>query len=131
MLFDASSPKLLAKLQIVQNRCLKLVHGITRLTPTNELHSKAKVHLLSTRRSKHVLQFAFVRSRSVKSRDVRSLNLRSFAAPLLKVPGYKSAMPRRALEFSGAMAWNSLSTDMRLIDNDHLFKLRVNSLPLI
>ena len=104
---------ILDKLQRLQNRGLKICKGFDRRFNTGRLHSITKCPMLMSRREAHLNNFMYGRLSDPLSRDLRGLNTRAHDAPPFKVKVPKNETYKRAVDYRGAVQWNSLSVQMR------------------
>lgn len=56
--FDSAKPKILNKLQVIQNMCIRLITGAYRTSPVLSLHAISGIPPLQTRRNQYVLTVA-------------------------------------------------------------------------
>ena len=104
--YDTTFQRVLYKLQILQNRALR-VHKDSRCY-INLLHSESKIPLLINRRTTHVLNFIYPRSKMDKYLKIENRPLRMYAAPVMIEIQSNNASFERRLLYQGACKWNVL-----------------------
>ena len=127
VLYGGAGKQTLKKLQVTQNRCLKLALALPKRTPTTQVHNEGSIGMLTERRDISVLMQAYERVCDGKLLDSRKLRTRKFDAPVLVVPRYLKDQPKRAVEYRSAVAWNNLPPDIRLAPSKPAFKRRLRS----
>ena len=100
ILYDTACKKLTNKLQIIQNKCLKVVYKKPKLTPSSEIHRLSKITPLRYRRRSWVLKY----------RDNRKIPTRTFATRNLKCPNSKKSQTQTSIAYRTASAWNRLES---------------------
>ena len=110
ILYDTANANLLAKLQTIQNKALKVVYQAPRLTPSVTTHNEAKIKPLKYRRKFNLLVCAYRRSWLTRYVDKRPLPTRKFALRPLLQPGSNKEQSRKSVAYRSAKAWNSLES---------------------
>ena len=77
---------------------------------------------MEDRRNAHLLNFMCKRSKNPKYLDIRDLLLCRFDGPMLLVPDYTKSSSQLHINYKGAMSWNNLPVEMRLIQTYTQFK---------
>ena len=113
---------LISKLQIDQNRCLKICLRFNRLTNTEFVHHKAKLPLLESHRYIHLLNYMYKRSRDTKYVDHRAIITRAHTGPLVTVSRSNCASFDKSVGYHGALCWNSLPSVRRNAETYDIFK---------
>ena len=127
VLYGGACKQSLKKLQVTQNRCLKLALGLPKRTPTTQIHREGRIGMLKERRDISVLMQAYDRVCNGKNLDRRKLRTRKFDAPVLVVPRYLKDQPKRSIDYRCAVAWNDLPPDTRLAPSKPAFKRRLRT----
>ena len=115
----------LRKIQKAQNRGLKVAQRTDYLTPTYDIHARAKLNMLEDRLYVHQLKEAFIRCQKPRYRDNRNLVTRAWDGPILKCYTAHSCAYTRSLEHSLAFVWNDLIPADRMIDSLDKFKVEL------
>ena len=113
ILYDTASKQLLSKLQIIQNKCLKVVHNLPRLTPSADTHKLSSMKPLNYRRKFNLLVHAYGRARNPTYLDDRRLTTRTSATKALKCPKGKSKHLQSSVCYRTSVAWNALTPLVR------------------
>ena len=127
VLYDTANNSLLAKLQVIQNKCLKVVQQMPKLTPSAEMHVTCKMKPLGFRRRLNTLVHAYNRSFKSSKIDQRSLTTRTFRARALKCPPSKKNLTQKAVAYRTARLWNGLLPAIRNKNTVGSFKRSVLS----
>ena len=110
VLYDTANKGLTSKLQIIQNKSLKVVHKLPRLTPSSTTHQISKIKPLHYRRHSNLLFTAYKRSWEQKFRDYREIRTRTFTSRRLLCPNYKKQQTQKSTAYRTAVVWNKLNT---------------------
>ena len=110
------------KIQTLQNTNIRLCLDLHPRANVQWVHQQAKLNLLEDRRNVHLLNFMYKRAQDIKYLDVRELTLRRFDGPTLLVPNYTKSTSQLHINYKGATAWNSLPSEMRLLQTYDQFK---------
>ena len=122
--YNTTFQRILYKLQILQNRALRVCLNRDSRYHVNLLHSESNIPLLTNRRNTYVLNFVYPRSRIVKYLEIENRPLRMYAAPvMIEIPSNNVPF-ERSLLYQGARKWNMtvLPVDKRNIPNHKSFK---------
>ena len=122
ILYGGGKVELLDELQRVQNKCLKTCYGDHILTPTELVHAKAKLPMLSQRRLYHTRLYGFKRSRKDMYKQEKVRFTRMSSAPLLKYSHIHCASYEKSVEVSCGREWNALNVKTRKIETFEEFK---------
>ena len=117
-----TEPVTLKKLQRLQNSNIRLCLSLPPLTRTNDIHRLANLNLLEDRRNAHLLNQMYKRSRNSEYADNRNLPLRSFTAPILKVPNFQKYRSKQSVIYRGSTNWNLLPPPLRSLPSYEVFK---------
>ena len=123
VIYMGGNTKLLNKLQVLQNRALKVCLQVHKRYPTIELHRKCKTTLLANRREMHlkILAYHYTTKRGytvIPRRDTRHM-----AAPVLLTAISNTKIYERSVLAMAAHAWNNQSPQQRAIGSlDHYKK---------
>ena len=123
ILFLSANKDLLNDLQIAQNRCLKICLKLPWLTNTDLVHKKAKITKLGPRRIYHMNNFMYKRSRDPLYQDVKDLPTRKFLGPVVNRFKSNGNLYFKSIEHLGAMLWNDLKPEYRLLPTIKRFKI--------
>ena len=120
--YNNTFQRILYKLQILQNRALRICLNRDSRYHVNLLHSESNIPLLTNRRDTHMLNFVYPRSRIAKYLKSENRPLTLYAAPVMtEIPS--NNMPfERSILYQGARRWNMLPVDERNIPNHKSFK---------
>ena len=114
------------KMQKKTNRALRVVFRDTILS-VKELHDNAKLDLLETRRSKHLIALMFNRAQQDSFIDTTQRKTRQGDAILLKVPKPKTRKLESAPQYRGSTMWNELPVGVRKSKTKLQFKHTYNA----
>ena len=131
ILYDTACKKLTNKLQIIQNKCLKVVHKKPKLTPSSEIHRLSKIKPLRYRRLTNLLIHAYKRSWVLKYRDNRKIPTRTFATRNLKCPNSKKSQTQNSIAYRTASAWNRLESSIRDQPSLSTYKKQITNLKVL
>ena len=120
--YNNTFQRILYKLQILQNRALRICLNKDSRYHVNLLHSESNIPLLTNRRNTHILNFIYPRSKIAIYLKPEVRPLRLYTAPVMtEIPS--NNMPfERSLLYQGARRWNLLPIDERNIPNHISFK---------
>ena len=121
-IYSSAPQKNLKKLQRLQNSNIRLCLSLPPLTRTNDIHRLANLNLLEDRRNAHLLNQMYKRSRNSEYADNRNLPLRSFTAPILKVPNFQKYRSKQSVIYRGSTNWNLLPPPLRSLPSYEVFK---------
>ena len=129
--FSSLSAATLNKLQVIQNRALRLAIDCRRVLNTKDLHKEAKLDKLKVRRKRHILQFLFHKKTNSKLivRMPRGRVTRSASKVLFKLKKPNSEKFKVSLHYSGL--WNALPAVLQKLDDPVCFKHRIKSLKIL
>ena len=130
VLYGNANQDNLAKLQRLQNKCLKICKGFNVRFGTDELHVLTKVPKLEDRRLAHVNNFMYGRLKRPQLIDVRDVRTRAHDAPMFKIKVPKNEAYKRSVEYYGSNQWNSLPVNIRNIDDYVAFKTKQKAIML-
>ena len=120
--YNNTFQRILYKLQILQNRALRICLNRDSRYHVNLLHSESNIPLLTNRRDTHVLNFVYPRSRIAKYLKPEIRPLRLYTAPVMNEIPSNNIPFERSLLYQGARRWNMLPVDERNIPNHKSFK---------
>ena len=101
------------KLQRIQNRCLKTCLNVNIRESTDLIHRQARVNLLEDRRSTHLLNMMFQRSKVDEYVDSRNIYTRRHDGVTLKIPKPNKESFKKSVIFRGGTLWNLLPGEVR------------------
>ena len=116
----------LNRLQILQNKCLKICLDKDKKYNTELLHKEANINLLSERRDVQLMKEMFLRTKLDKylDKNVSGRVTRSHTVPKLYVPSFKTNQARKSHIYKGSVAWNNLEyTEKKIMCKDMFSKL--------
>ena len=127
----------LKKLQQIQNCACRIILRADNTTSTNILHRELSLPPLQQRRKIHMamechnnvynneagLHKFFTQIDTNRVRSTRSENTKR-----VKVANVRSVVGRKAFSFRGPDFWNSVESDIRLIENKNGFKKHISKL---
>ena len=122
VVYNSANSGCLDKLQRLQNKCLKLCLGLHKLHSTTAVHREAKCAKLQVRRQVHLNNFMYKRQSKLNLLDQREICTRQHDAPLFKVPHPNNEAFKRSVLYLGAVTWNNLPVETRLINSLIPFK---------
>ena len=116
IVYDKARQVDLDKLQRLQNKGLKICMSVNIRTDTDYVHSHTKVPKLSNRRKVHLRNFMFQRKTNETLLDTIEVRTRARDAPLFKTNFPRYEAYKRSVLYNGAAEWNSLTVDVRNVD---------------
>ena len=122
VIYDKANAGLLRKLQIVQNKCLRLCLGRDRRYSTDAAHKLSGVPFLRDRRAAHVLNFMYRRKGRRDLLNQREIRTRALDAPLFNVDIPRCEAFKHSMSYFGAVKWNELPSAVRNTDSYLVFK---------
>ena len=124
VIFDQANKKDADKLQILQNKCLRICMYKDRRYSTDRAHKLANVPFLTDRRRAHICNFMYKRKSNLALLNRREIHTRAHDAPLFNVPIPRCEAFKRSVSFHGSNIWNGLQANLRNIDSYKSFKYR-------
>lgn len=121
--YDIARKNILDKLQIIQNKSLRRCLGLDYLHPTILTHREAKLSQLHRRRVMHLYNFMFKQKKNQDIVNLRDVRTRAHDAVLFTTIIPKNETCKKSALYRGAVLWNDLSVEVRLIDDFEAFKL--------
>ena len=112
----------LSKLQRLQNRALRICLNIHHYLPTILLHQQTKVPNLVTRRSSNLKKYMFKQKENEELVQIPVVNTRLHDAITFKTVRPKIEKYKKNPLYRGALLWNSLSSNVRNIEDYPEFK---------
>ena len=132
IVWDSCSCQLKNKLQVLQNRALRIINKTNRYTPVTELHNLTKMLTLQQRRNFHTHVFmykathdslpSYMISNFRKASEVHSYRTRAALSDSLFVYPSKLTVGKGRMSHRGAISWNSLPVEIRNAPTLSLFK---------
>ena len=123
ILYDVANKNTLDKLQIIQNKSLRKCLGLDHLYPTIATHQEARISKLQPRRQMHLCNFMFKQKNNMSIVNTREIYTRAHDALLFTTVKPKNQTCKKSVLYRGAMLWNSLSIEVRSIEDFETFKL--------
>ena len=120
VVYMGGNTKLLNKLQVLQNRALKVCLQVHKRYPTIELHKKCNASLLTSRREMHLKILAHHYTTKPGYTATPRRDTRQMAAPVLLTAISNTKIYERSVLAMAAHAWNNQPTQQRAIKSmDH------------
>ena len=118
------------KLQVMQNKALRIALNSRNQESTADLHKLAKLSKLKDRRKMHVLQFMFKKKNEIKllARKPVGRTTRSSGKILFKLRKPVTEKYKRCISYSGHKSWNQLPSGIQTIENLLCFKYRIKTI---
>ena len=113
VLYDGVNKKLIGKLQTIQNRCLRTCLLPQEHTPTIRLHEICGIGNLVMRRKMHLQLYMFKQKHNVDLVNNRTVCTRAHDAILFITKKPNSEKYKINVFYKGALAWNSMSVQIR------------------
>ena len=120
--YDRADAKSLNKLQILQNRALRICINRNVHISRIELHQQCKISKLEVRRIAHLRMFMFKQCENELILNIREIHTRAHDAPLFKTDRPNNETYKRNIYYNGALRWNELTVDTRNIEDYSTFK---------
>ena len=93
------------------------------LCETKVVHREAKCASLEDRRKVHITNFVYRRLEKGIQHDERDIPTRRHDAPLFLVPFPHNESFKRSVQYSGAVTWNNLPVNTRMLNHYDVFKV--------
>ena len=106
----------------LQYRALRVCLNANRRTARVDLLARAKLPLLSFRRTAHLRNYMYKRSKIDQYLDKSDTRTRAHAAPLFAIPKSDTKTFDRSILVNGGTEWNKLSVDIRNSNSYNSFK---------
>ena len=107
------SAKTHSKLQKLQNRALRICLALEGRSNVNEMHNRCNINKLEHRRSAHLLNFVYNRTKDPGYISLGGRELRRYDAPVLNELKSNNKNFERSVVFQGAKTWNALDYQTR------------------
>ena len=121
--YDSARQALLDKLQIVQNKALRICMGVDNRFPTILVHQNSGISKLQPRRLMHLKTFMFKQKANIEIINVREVHTRAHDAVLFLSIKPKNETTKKSALYRGAIIWNMLSVELRNTVSYEEFKL--------
>ena len=138
VIYDAMSNQDAAKLQVVQNKCLRICLNAEPRSSVESLHNRAKVPMLSSRRKMHTCKFVYDGLHNKLSDKVNDMfsfvnerhnvNTRASTEAMATMPQVNLQMCKNNVKYRGPKYFNELPVDTRLAPSSTSFKSRMKKL---
>ena len=122
VIYMGAKKELLKKLQILQNRALKVCLKVDKKHPTYDIHKRTKVKLLENRRIIHLKTLAYGYSQNINLLTKPQRNTRANNAPLLKQTRSQIKAHERSTLEMAARVWNAQTVKERQIPDLKTYK---------
>ena len=116
------SRKIREKLQRLQNRALRICLTLEGRSNVNDMHNQCNINKLEDRRSTHLLNFVYTRSKDPDYINLGGRELRKYDAPILTEIKSNNKSFERSVLYQGAKAWNALDYQTRITATSYEFK---------
>ena len=128
--YDNTDTNLLKKLQVLQNRALRICLNRQEHIPTVILHRECKIAKLESRRIAHLRMFMFKQLNNELIVNRRNVFTRAHDAPLFITSTVRpnNEKYKRNIYYKGALKWNELSVTNRKIDRNRTHKFSWSAL---
>ena len=113
----------LDKLQIAQNKALRMCLGLNYLYPTVLTHQQAAISQLQPRRRMHLVNFMFKQQNNLEIVNNREVHPRAHDATLFLTVKPKNESCKKSALYRGAVQWNNLPVSTRNVAEYEAFKL--------
>ena len=113
ILYDGASKKLTGKIQVLQNRCLRTCLLPDQHIPTIRLYEICSIANLNMRRRIHLQLNMYKQKNNLSIVNTRKIATRIHDATLFTTIKPNSEKYKMNVLYKGAMAWNSLSVNIR------------------
>ena len=117
-----SMTKQVKKLQILQNKALKICYNDRPSIPYNVLHQSAQLPKLKNRRITHILNFMYKNKTNKKLLKVSNVATRLHDAPVFATLKPNCEKYKMNVYYNGAVVWNTLPVHVRNIETYNIFK---------
>ena len=131
-LWDSCSCQLKQKLQILQNRALRIINKADKRTHISDLHNMSKILTLEQRRKYHTQVFMYkalnnlcsdyISSKFCYSSKIHLHSTRSASSNAPYIPHINLNVGKNRISYRGAISWNSLPLEIREAHTLRLFK---------
>ena len=121
--YDNTDVKLLEKLQVLQNRALKICINRNEHVPVIILHRECNIAKLEPRRIAHLRMFMYKQWYNEKIVNRRNICTRAHDALLFTTSKPENEKYKRNIYYKGALKWNELPVKTRNINKYESFKL--------
>ena len=131
IVWDTCSCQLKNRLQLLQNRALRVVNKTNRYTPISELHNLSAVLTLQQRRNFHTHVFMYKATNSLlpkhiskfkKASEIHTYGTRTSSNDALYIPSSRLNVGKGRLSHRGPVSWNALPVQIRKAPTLTLFK---------
>lgn len=113
------------KLQRIQNRGLKIALARDRLASTAQIHADARISTLEARTKMALCRLIFKHKYNEEYIDMRGLETWLHDGPIFNMDTPKTDWFARSSSYTSRKLWNSLPSEIRLIDDYNHFKLAI------
>ena len=120
--YMSASTESLETLRKVQNRALRTCLKANLQTPRVELLNRANLPLLAFRRTVHLRNYMYKRSKNKKYLATPKANTRLHQAPVFVVPKSDTKTLDRSILVKGGQEWNNLDAEIRNLETYSSFR---------
>ena len=121
--YGVARKAILEKMQIVENKALRMCKGLEYRYPVIPTHQLAKISKLEPRRKMHLVNFMYKQQSNSDLINNRNVFTRAHDATLFLCIKPKNESSKKSALYRGAVAWNNLPVYVRNIDDYEKFKL--------
>ena len=127
ILYEGANSILTAKLQTLQNRCLRTCVYKNYHISVNNLHDLCSIMKLDKRRTVHLKLYMFKQKENVEFVNTRQICTRAHDATLFRTNRPNSEKYKINVFYKGAIIWNSMTVNDRSIDSYDQLKKYLNN----
>lgn len=121
--YGVARKAILDRMQIVQNKALRMCLGLDYLYPTVLTHQRAAISKLEPRRRMHLVNFMYKQQSNQDIVNNRNVFTRAHDATLFLCFKPKNESSKKSALYRGAIHWNNLTVNVRNIEGYEAFKL--------
>ena len=121
--YGVARKAILDKMQIIQNKALRMSIGLDYLYPVILTHQHAAISKLEPRPRMHIANFMFKQQNNPDIVNKRNVYTRAHDATLFLCIKPKNESSKKSALYRGAIIWNNLSVHTRNIQDYEAFKL--------
>ena len=121
--YGVARKAILDKMQIVENRALRMSLGLDYRFPVIPTHQRAAISKLEPRRKMHLVNFMYKQQSNPVLVNDRNVYTRAHDATLFLCIKPKNESSKKSSLYRGAIAWNNLPVHIRSIADYESFKL--------
>ena len=119
------------KMQILQNKALRVIHKVDKYYHTDLIHKESNLLKLKHRREMHLLQFMFTKKDDPHLRKARRKSgvvTRASVKLNLIVRKSRTEKYKKCVSYRGTKTWNKLPVTTQTSENKFVFKSKIHKL---